>query len=243
MNEQKTIVCAHRGASGLVKYENTIDAFNKAIEVGADSIECDVRKTKDNVIVISHNDNVFGNVIKDYTYQELLDKTSKDGYHLPTLKEALLACKNKILIDIEIKEEGYESEIVAQIEEILKTNEFNIRCFYDNSLIEVKKIDPNIFTVLLLGKDHPSHPVKTRLSEIFPGKRISKTGCNAISPYFKLVMCNYMARAHKKNCPVYTWTVKEKDTKELLIQMIHKKHVDGVITNYPDIAIEVRDNK
>ena len=50
MTKNYPLILAHRGAKGLVKFENTFEAFDKALEVGADGIELDVRKTKDNIV-------------------------------------------------------------------------------------------------------------------------------------------------------------------------------------------------
>ena len=67
---------AHRGASAYAP-ENTISAFEKGIELGADGIELDLQKTKDGKIVIFH-DSVIDNKsngkgkISDYNYDELL---------------------------------------------------------------------------------------------------------------------------------------------------------------------------
>ena len=147
----KPIVTAHRGAKGLVEHENTIEAFEKAIELKADSIECDVRKTSDGVIIINHNEDIEGLIIKDHTYAEICEATLKKGYKQPTLLEGLEFVKGKILIDIEIKEEGYVPEIINQILSVLTVEEFWIRSFFDSVLKEIKEINPNITTVLLIG--------------------------------------------------------------------------------------------
>ena len=56
MNQEKTKVWAHRGASGYAP-ENTLDAFQKAVEMGADGIELDVQMTKDGELVVIHDEN------------------------------------------------------------------------------------------------------------------------------------------------------------------------------------------
>ena len=64
----KTKIFAHRGASGLVPFENTIDAFSKAIELNCDGIELDVRQTKDKVMIINHNPDIGGLIINDHNF-------------------------------------------------------------------------------------------------------------------------------------------------------------------------------
>lgn len=75
MNQEKTKVWAHRGASGYAP-ENTLDAFRKAVEMGADGIELDVQMTKDGELVVIHDETIDRvsngkGWVKDYTYEEL----------------------------------------------------------------------------------------------------------------------------------------------------------------------------
>ncbi|HOH18739.1 MAG TPA: glycerophosphodiester phosphodiesterase family protein, partial [Bacilli bacterium] len=67
----KQYIVAHRGASGLVPHENTLEAFQKAIDVGADCIELDVRKTKDQQIIVIHDDHLLEAVVKETNYADL----------------------------------------------------------------------------------------------------------------------------------------------------------------------------
>ena len=75
MDQEKTKVWAHRGASGYAP-ENTLDAFRKAVEMGADGIELDVQMTKDGELVVIHDETINRvsngkGWVKDYTYEEL----------------------------------------------------------------------------------------------------------------------------------------------------------------------------
>ncbi|MBO7078809.1 MAG: glycerophosphodiester phosphodiesterase, partial [Bacilli bacterium] len=82
MKKIETKIVGHRGASGLVEHENTIEAFQKAIEIGCYAIECDIRKTKDDILVINHDPFIKDLVIEKHSYQELNDYTMSLGYHL-----------------------------------------------------------------------------------------------------------------------------------------------------------------
>jgi len=115
---------AHRANthSGILKGapDNSIPAIECAIAAGADMVELDVRKTMDGVHVLMHNTTIdatttgTGNV-SAYTYEELMKfdmKRSGTVYRdaqnntvkVPTLEEALLACKDKIYINLDIKD-------------------------------------------------------------------------------------------------------------------------------------------
>jgi len=233
MKFSKQMVVAHRGASGLVEHENTIEAFQKAIDVGADCIECDVRKTADGILVIYHDKLINGVSVNSLNYHEILALT---GYHVPTLEETLLFVKGKILIDIELKEEGYEDEVVALIKKHLQNDEFYIRSFIDKSLIKIKKIDKTIITALLLGLEKPKNVLLTRLSELFPIFRILKTKCDYVSPYYRLLKLGYVTRMKLLGKPVSVWTV---DDEVLMKKLLKKKKVASLVTNYPDVALRI----
>ena len=114
-------VYAHRGESSYA-CENTMTAFYLAYLVNSDGIETDIRKTKDDVLVLIHDktiDRTSNNSgkVSDYTYKELLkldfgDKKNK-GEKIVKLDDFLKYFSSKgIDILLEIKESGYEKDIV-----------------------------------------------------------------------------------------------------------------------------------
>lgn len=240
MKLDKQLIIAHRGASGLVEHENTITSFEKAYQVGADSVELDIRKTKDDVIVVVHNPDYKDKLIKDYTYSELVDATSKEGFIMPTLKEALKYCHNKIFLDIEIKESGYEEEIVESILSVLNTSEFFIRSFLKESLRKVKKINKNIKTVLLLGVEFPKYGFLTRIFELFPLFKVIRSKCDMVSPHYLLVRLGFHFRMRLIGKPVLVWTVNDE---KIMNKLLNKVKVEGIITNFPDKALDLRRSK
>lgn len=235
---EKQMIIAHRGASGDY-HENTIEAFIEAINVGADAIELDVRKTKDNKIIISHDDNIDGIKLDSLDYNEILEVSSSKGFIVPTLEEVLKLCQGKILLDIELKEEGYEEEVISLIKKYLEYNEFFIRSFIDRQVRIVKKIDSKIKTGLLLGVGNPKYGFLTRLSELFPIFRIIRTKPIFISPHYRLMKFGYTKRMHLLKKPVIVWTVNDEN---LINKFLFKHKVDGLITDYPKLAINIQKN-
>ena len=227
----KTKIFAHRGASGLVPFENTIDAFSKAIELNCDGIELDVRQTKDKIIIINHNPDIGGLIIKDHPFYVLKERALKMGYKLATLEETLQFCQNKIFLDIEVKEKGFEQELITLIKQYLDYNQFFIRSFIEEVIIKAKEIDANIKTVLLVS----TKKITKFLSIIFPNKKIARTKCDVISPHYKFVRLGFIKRMHNKNIPVSIWTV---NNNKDFVKFI-KKNADYIITNFPDKAIEI----
>lgn len=230
MKFKKKMVVAHRGASGYA-HENTLLAFQKAIDLKADCIETDIRRTKDGVIVLFHNAAINGKYLTDITFSELQEEARKKDFQVATLEEGLAYVKGKILIDIEFKEDGYVKEAVAIIQKHLRNDEFFIRSFLDEVLIQVKEIDPNITTALLLGKSNPKHPIRTRLSELFPGRRLRRTKADFVSPHYRLLKFFFVTRMNLGKYSVSVWTVNEED---IIKKVIFRHKVDSIVSDYPN---------
>jgi len=163
----ETLVIAHRGFANGCR-ENTIAAFDKAISIGADMIELDVRRTQDNRYIVFHDGRLEGRAISSLRFDELRKIGLSKGYEIPELDEALQFIGNRALLDIEIKEAGHEKEIIEIILNRIKTDRFIISSFNDDSLKKVKEINTGIITGLILGIEKPENLIVTRLSEIFP---------------------------------------------------------------------------
>ena len=234
----KTLIIAHRGASGLVKFENTLASFAKAIELGASMVEFDVRKTQDNLFVVFHNESIDGIKISDLTYQQLLDNSRKQGFNIPLVEDVLKLCRGKIKLDIELKEAGYELEIVNLVKKYLVYQDYVIKSFIDTAIIAVKNIDNKITTGLLLGLGNPQNLIATRLSEFFPEFRLFTTKADFVSPNYKLIKLGFMWRMKLINKNIYVWTINDK---KLMVKIL-KQGIFALITDRPDLALKLCDS-
>ena len=231
------IIIAHRGASGLVDVENTLESFEKAIEVGADMVEFDVRKTKDNILVVYHDKNFADQPVSWYTYEEMEAVAKKQGFHIPLLVEVLELCNNRIFMDIELKETGYESRLVRLLKKNASYDNYSVKSFKDSVSYKIKEFDPNIRTGLLVGYKKAS--LKRRINELFPERRLRACRADFISPNSRLLRFGFLSRMKRRGIPVYVWTVNDKkDIRKLL-----KKDIAGIITDRPDIALKVRNEE
>ena len=109
---ERTLVWGHRGASGYAP-ENTMAAFEKAVEMGADGIELDEQLTKDGELVVIHDETIDrvsdgSGWVKDYTYAKLIkhnfNRTHPEYEHaqIPTLEETPMRKKNLERIKIPV---------------------------------------------------------------------------------------------------------------------------------------------
>ena len=117
---ERVLVAAHRAAH-LVHPENSLAAIRDAIEIGADIIELDVRKTKDGVYVLLHDENIDRTTtakgeVSNYTYDQLkaiplLQNGQPTNERIPTFESALRAAKGHIMVDIDFKLDSTEDAI------------------------------------------------------------------------------------------------------------------------------------
>lgn len=88
--EIETKIVAHRGAYKEFDLpENSRASLSKALEIGVDVVECDVQLTKDEQLIVYHDEQVLGKFIKDQTYDELLGHSLGNGEKIPLLSEFL----------------------------------------------------------------------------------------------------------------------------------------------------------
>ena len=234
----KPLIIAHRGASGLVKFENTLASFAKAIELGVSMVEFDVRKTQDNLFVAFHDESIDGIKLRDLTYQQLLNISQKKGFDVPLVEDVLKLCQRKIKLDIELKEAGYELEIVNLVKKYLDYQDYVIKSFIDTAITTLKKTDNKITTGLLLGLGNPQNFILTRLSEIFPEFRLLLTKADFVSPNYQLIKLGFVWRMKILNKNIYVWTIND----EKLMSQIIKKGIFALITDRPDLALKLFDS-
>lgn len=229
-------IIAHRGRTDLIESENTIEAFQSAIDLGIPCIEFDLRRTQDGHIICYHDKTINGTRIRDLTYDRILVIAQAKGLTIPLFEEVLSLCGGKIGVDIEIKEKGYEHEIISIALKYLDYPEFVMKSFNDSSVRKIKNIDPNIRVGLLLGKLPPKYLWFVSLSHIFPEYRIFKTGADFVSPNHKLLKLGFLWRMDRIGRDVYIWTVNEE---RLLAKFLANRSISAIITDRPKLAMQI----
>lgn len=235
----QTKIIAHRGFSGIAP-ENTLIAFQKAIECKADYFELDVHKTMNDSIVVIHNSSVDktssnskkGEIAK-MNYMDLA--AVKVGYSekfgstyenekIPTLREALELAKGKIKVCIEIKVFGAEKEVLKIINDLGVKDDVIIFSFYYPVLAKLRQLDKNIPILLLINK---ADKMTIDYAQIIESNAIGVG-------YETTITKEYLSFAHKNGIEVWKWTVNEEDEMKQLIDL----GVDGLITDFPDKALK-----
>lgn len=240
MSHAQTKVIAHRGFSGIAP-ENTLAAFQKAIDAKIEYFELDVHKTKDDSVVVIHDysvdrtssNNIKGEVAK-MTYEALsqvkVGYSSKFGdefkdVKIPTLREALLLAKGKIKVCLEIKVNGAEEEVMQVLEELEMKEEVIIFSFLYPTLTKIRQLDEDIEILYLVGSADET--------TIGRAKAINAQAIGVGGG--KVLTREYIAKVQQSGLEIWRWTVDDEATIKHLIDI----GVDGIISNYPDRVLKV----
>ena len=146
----------HRGAKAY-EPENTIRSFKKALEIGVDAVELDVRKTKDDQLVVIHDADVKRTtdgkgLVSELTLKQIKEFSAEKAEKVPTLKEALDFLDKKVKILIELKETGIEEKVLAAVHENRLHKNVIIVSFIEDALRKVRELDKEVETGLIYAK-------------------------------------------------------------------------------------------
>jgi len=226
-SRSRPAVIAHRGDCAAA-HENTIEAFRDAIAAGADGIEFDVRRTADGALVV-HHDNTIGQSLLarvDYPTGQALAEAL--GYTLPLLSDVLAETRGRIQLDVELKEGGYEEEVVALLEDAgLPLDDFVVTTFDPPSLLRVRAIAPAVRTGLLLEKID-----WTQALDAF-----RRSTAHFLAPHKTMIDEAGLAAAHEHGVELVVWTVNDP---AMMRRLFRAPAVTGVITDRPAEALRVR---
>jgi len=225
--EGRFFVVAHRGASGY-EPENTLTSVRRAVEMGADAVEVDVRVSRDGALVVIHDETVDRTTngsgrVDELTLKELRSLDAGMGEKIPLLEEVVEAVKGEVVLVVELKVPEAAEPSLKLVSEKGLLDSTVLVSFKREALERVERLDPRAYTGLI-----HSHPVDPREAE--------ELGCDFILPKYTLVTEDYVSKAHKLGLLVVTWTVDDSSTAKLL----KSKGVDGIATNYPDRIIPLR---
>jgi glycerophosphoryl diester phosphodiesterase len=213
----------HRGARAY-EPENTLASFRRAIELGVDAVELDVRKTRDNELVVIHNADVNkttdGNgPVNSFTLEEIKKFVTEKGEHIPTLEEVFDAVGKRVKILVELKEEGTEEKVIELIRRKKLMDDVILISFHDDVLKKLRELDDKV-TLGLIYVRH-KNPIKAAL----------ELKAEYLLPLYRFTHSANVKKAHEAGLKVIVWTI---NTKEEAIEY-KKKGVDGIATDRPDI--------
>lgn len=236
-------IIAHRGFSGIYP-ENTMLAFRKAIEIGADGIELDVHLSKDGQVMIIHDEALkrttgLDGVVSDYTRAELENisagKTKNDEFGftpIPSLEEylAFMAEHRDKITNIELKTAPvYYPEIEEKTLELVRKFDLEKNIIYSSfnwlSIERMQRLGTISETGLLFSG-----------MKLYNQAHIIKSlGINYFHPYFNDLTDEIVKSYLDNKVGLNVWTVNEIEDMKVCLSW----DIDGLITNFPDRAISI----
>ncbi len=246
---------AHRGASGYCP-ENTMAAFNRAGELGIKWMECDVRLTEDNQVVVIHDQTVDrttegSGAVSGFKLQDLqkLDagawfSPEFEGEQIPTLVQLLDGLGSQCQLVVEIKDGIYFPRIieltVSQILERGLESRVQISAFSWEVLVGVKELCPQIKTQALIAYgeegtrgatvDGGEIPIYSDPQTLL--RDASSYGVDVVCPPAAWIERSLVSILHQGGFLVRAWGVKDDASAEML--RLIEAGADGMTTNFPD---------
>jgi len=235
------MIFGHRGASNIAP-ENTLKAFKKAIDLGANFIEFDLQEASDGNLVITHDKDIQRitgkkGFIKAMTLKELKQLDFGEGEKIPTLTELVEITKGKIGLNCEIIVPNIAKKTIEIFRKYSMIDSVILSSFLHDELLKVQKLEPSLKLASLEPTDS-----KIRLDWNMKKGMIQFCIDNdlfAINPFVMMVDEAFVNYAHKNNIKVFPWTVDSK----LLIKKLIKLGVDGIITDDIMLTKEIFKNK
>ena len=229
-NSNKLIVIGHRGACGHVT-ENTLVSFSKAIDLGVDMIEFDVRLTRDNHVVVFHDRKTKRMTgkrgsVRSKNLVELAEHKLSDNSSIPTLISALDSVNRRVPVNIEIKDGGMTDKVAQIVNHYIvdfgwPADKFNISSFRHKELVKFKKYIPAVPISILF------HRVPKDV-----GEYVQKFGVYSVNLWKNHATREVVddIKVRDRNVKVFIYTINEQDELNKMIDL----GVDGVFSDYPD---------
>lgn len=235
-SQAQIAVTAHRGGAKMAP-ENTMSAMKYAVESLADYAEIDVQETKDGQVVLLHDTNLKRTTglnadIWDLTYDEVsqLDAGVKfnkkfRGEQIPTLDEVIKYCRGKIKLNIEVKYNGHNKNIVKKVVKIIEDNDFYDNCVLTSMnykfLQQAKKENPEIRTGYTLRMTY--------------GDLSNVEDVDFFSVKHTYINRQFVEEVHRLGKEVYAWTLNYQGDMQRMIGL----GVDNIITDEPELVRRV----
>jgi glycerophosphoryl diester phosphodiesterase len=234
---KRIVVIAHRGAHKTVP-ENTLAALDRAIELGCDYVEIDVRRTKDGALVIMHDASVNRMTngkgkIEDLTLDEIrkLDivrgrKSGEAVYKIPMFDEILQRAKGRMKIYVDHKK-APPAEVLALIEKHGMLNDVVVYNGSANTLREYKKLAPKVW--IMPGHPHSVEAIEALAKDLKP---------ETLDGSIKEWTAAEVEAAHHAGCQVWVDNQAGRDNEAGIKQAV-ELGVDAIQTDNPELVLNV----
>jgi len=237
------LVSAHRGGAGDDhSLENTLAAYEAAIDAGCDFVEFDVRLTADGRAVLFHDDDLEGEDGRRSISRHSFDEISGDLVELDAVLELIAG---RIGAHVDLKVRGAEVELVSRIIDRLGIGNVIITTAEDSSVRTIRRWSREHAPGLLVGLSSSPWAYgdgwisrwRAQLAACFPRLRIWLSGANLVVSHKFVARWSLKAYARRRGLQLVVWTV---DGEDELARWMNDADVWIVTTNYPQRAMAAR---
>lgn len=215
------------------------ERYRRAIGLGVDYVELDVRRTADGRYVNYHDDvTPSGRRVGSLTFAEVKGELGAD---LLSLDELFDVVGGRAGLHVDLKEPGYESEIINTILGRAEVDRFVVTTGDVESIRAIRDQFPSVHAGLTLGTDMKGAAawatVTERLGELFPGPRLKRSRAEFIAAHEQLARIRLLGYCARRRMACWVWTV---DEEKEIARFIADARVTTLVTNRPDIAVRLR---
>ena len=234
----RPLISAHRGGLPIAGVPAG-ERYRRAIELGVDFVEFDVRRTRDGVTVICHDGcTASGRAIRDFAYRDLTRELGSEALTFDELLE--VAGGGRVGLHLDLKETGYEGEVVRAA--LDRSPLARLVVTGDDAVVRtIKEQFPQVRAGLSIGEEidglAPWQKLRVRLSELFPRGRLERSRADFVAVHSRLADLTVLRYCASRGIPAWVWTV---DDEPGIARFLADRRVTTLITNRPDVAMRLR---
>lgn len=230
------LISAHRGGLA-VDGVPAVERYRRAIELGVDFVEFDVRRTRDGVTVIFHDDRTAsGRDVRALSHRELAEELGPEAM---TLDELFDVAAGRVGLHLDLKETGYEAEIVRAALDRCAVDRLVITSG-DAAIRTIKGQFPHVRAGLSIGEEinqlAPWMKLRVRMSELFPRGRLERCHADFVAVHQQLAGMTVLRYCESQGIDAWVWTV---DDEPGIARFLADPRVETLITNRPEVAMSI----
>jgi glycerophosphoryl diester phosphodiesterase len=226
---RRPYVVGHRGCAGILP-ENTLAGFRHAIALGVDLVECDVHLTRDEQLVVIHDERVDRTTdgtgeVRRLSLAEVRALDAGRGERVPTLQEVLeVVARGGVGLLLELKGEGTAGPALAAVRARGLLPAVTFTCFELGRLEEVRRLEPAARTGAIFPRGGPE------VADL-----AASVGASGLGIQFRSLTPDILDRAHALGLEVRAWNPDEEEDLRAVLAL----GPDGISTNRPDRLLDL----
>jgi glycerophosphoryl diester phosphodiesterase len=208
--KNSALLLGHRGARLQSVRENTVEAFDHALDKGCDGFEFDLRHTADGHAIVCHDPKWRGLTVARRSRAQLP--------HLPVLEDVLAGFQNRAFLDIELKVPGLEHQVSLALRKYPPQRGYVVSSFRRQVLAEFRAVDPAAPLGIIFDK---------------PTAKWQELAIQYVMPHRSLISPALIRQAHAAGQQVVVWTVNDRAS----LVRFASWGVDGIISDKPELLV------